>query len=278
MNMEVTSFCIIITFIFFISSYHSIKLFFTQSCCEIDKPLNYQKYTYANLINICMICLSAYCIFWNEQQLQNRINENNNILLSNSTCCITFYDYTVNVYNEKMFVRIFYRLGTNFGGGKYYNDSIFIQEYNNYDETFFPKIGTIFQCWFYNNMLFYTKPEYIYTNIRKFTYYYMCTFFVYIIIQCMLFCCWCIADWPCKQNVEENITENNFNNENINIILNNIENSKNDKLLCKICYDNVIDILITPCNHLILCSECYDKIDKCPICNKENINFLKIYM
>lgn len=44
------------------------------------------------------------------------------------------------------------------------------------------------------------------------------------------------------------------------------ERFKNDKILCRVCFDCYINILLLPCRHYILCSACSEKCDKCPIC------------
>ena len=43
--------------------------------------------------------------------------------------------------------------------------------------------------------------------------------------------------------------------------------------LCTMCYENPIQVNLSPCGHRCLCSECYkrekENLEKCPICNKE---------
>ncbi|KAJ8570113.1 hypothetical protein K7X08_006690 [Anisodus acutangulus] len=45
-----------------------------------------------------------------------------------------------------------------------------------------------------------------------------------------------------------------------------VERLQNEKILCRICFDEQINILLLPCRHHILCSTCCDKCKRCPIC------------
>ena len=51
------------------------------------------------------------------------------------------------------------------------------------------------------------------------------------------------------------------------------------KILCSICYDNSITILLEPCNHICICQLCYNSLatNKCPICKTEILATRKIY-
>lgn len=44
------------------------------------------------------------------------------------------------------------------------------------------------------------------------------------------------------------------------------ERLQNEKILCRICFEEHINILLLPCRHHILCSTCCDKCKRCPIC------------
>ncbi|XP_009614308.1 uncharacterized protein [Nicotiana tomentosiformis] len=44
------------------------------------------------------------------------------------------------------------------------------------------------------------------------------------------------------------------------------ERLQNEKILCRICFEEQINILLLPCRHHILCSTCCDKCKRCPIC------------
>ena len=71
--------------------------------------------------------------------------------------------------------------------------------------------------------------------------------------------------------------------------LNNFKIIKNKKLKektkgnmfgkknCVVCFENEINILLKPCNHLCTCEKCTKKIDSCPMCRKKikEINKIK---
>lgn len=44
------------------------------------------------------------------------------------------------------------------------------------------------------------------------------------------------------------------------------ERLQNEKVLCRICFEGEISIVLIPCRHRILCSSCSEKCKKCPIC------------
>ena len=56
----------------------------------------------------------------------------------------------------------------------------------------------------------------------------------------------------------------------------NVEN--NNELKCKICFNNKIDVLCSPCNHVCICSNCSSRIKECPMCRKQIKKFDKIYI
>ena len=51
------------------------------------------------------------------------------------------------------------------------------------------------------------------------------------------------------------------------------------KILCSICYDSSITLLLEPCNHICICELCYNSLatKKCPICKTEISATRKIY-
>ena len=60
--------------------------------------------------------------------------------------------------------------------------------------------------------------------------------------------------------------------------INDIENIVN----CKICYTNISNILLKPCNHLVLCNECNENAiqstnNRCPLCKVECESTEKIF-
>ncbi|KAF9677312.1 hypothetical protein SADUNF_Sadunf08G0094800 [Salix dunnii] len=44
------------------------------------------------------------------------------------------------------------------------------------------------------------------------------------------------------------------------------ERLQNDKILCRICFEGQINVVLLPCRHHALCSTCCEKCNKCPIC------------
>ena len=40
------------------------------------------------------------------------------------------------------------------------------------------------------------------------------------------------------------------------------------KAKCKICYENDMDVVFGPCNHMLCCANCAEKLKICPICRK----------
>ena len=51
------------------------------------------------------------------------------------------------------------------------------------------------------------------------------------------------------------------------------------KILCSICYDSPITLLLEPCNHICICQLCYNSLikDECPICKTQILVTRKIY-
>ena len=51
------------------------------------------------------------------------------------------------------------------------------------------------------------------------------------------------------------------------------------KIICSICYDAAITLLLEPCNHICICHVCYDSLVKkeCPICKTEISATKKVY-
>uniref|UniRef100_A0A453KTA2 RING-type domain-containing protein n=1 Tax=Aegilops tauschii subsp. strangulata TaxID=200361 RepID=A0A453KTA2_AEGTS len=44
------------------------------------------------------------------------------------------------------------------------------------------------------------------------------------------------------------------------------ERLKNERILCRICFERDICIVLLPCRHHVLCEPCSDKCQSCPIC------------
>ncbi len=52
---------------------------------------------------------------------------------------------------------------------------------------------------------------------------------------------------------------------------------KHTSMECKICFDNIVDIIVTPCGHCY-CQKCSLNMNKCYICQQEINNKHKIYL
>ncbi|KAJ0048259.1 hypothetical protein Pint_16414 [Pistacia integerrima] len=50
-----------------------------------------------------------------------------------------------------------------------------------------------------------------------------------------------------------------------------------EKVLCRVCFEADISVVLLPCRHHILCSTCCDKCKKCPICRVTIEERLPVY-
>jgi hypothetical protein len=48
-------------------------------------------------------------------------------------------------------------------------------------------------------------------------------------------------------------------------------------IVCVVCMSNKINVLFTPCNHLITCNECSKKIKKCCVCQEKIKGKMKVF-
>ncbi|GER38624.1 transmembrane Fragile-X-F-associated protein [Striga asiatica] len=55
------------------------------------------------------------------------------------------------------------------------------------------------------------------------------------------------------------------------------ERLQHEKILCRVCFEGEIGIVLLPCRHRILCSSCSDKCKKCPICRLSIEERLPVY-
>ncbi|KAL3821562.1 hypothetical protein ACJIZ3_007467 [Penstemon smallii] len=55
------------------------------------------------------------------------------------------------------------------------------------------------------------------------------------------------------------------------------ERLHHEKILCRVCFEGEIGIVLLPCRHRILCSTCSDKCKKCPICRLSIEERLPVY-
>ena len=81
-----------------------------------------------------------------------------------------------------------------------------------------------------------------------------------------------------KIGIEISVQTDTYNNNSISIPIDAFK--ENNKIVCCICYENGITLLLEPCNHICICEDCYKKLDNknCPLC-KNKINMIrKIYL
>ncbi|CAJ2634895.1 unnamed protein product [Trifolium pratense] len=55
------------------------------------------------------------------------------------------------------------------------------------------------------------------------------------------------------------------------------ERLKNEKVLCRICFEGEISVVLLPCRHRVLCSLCSEKCKMCPICRNYIAERLPVY-
>ena len=55
---------------------------------------------------------------------------------------------------------------------------------------------------------------------------------------------------------------------------------ESSSFLCCICYINVKNVVLSPCNHLCVCSKCSSNhfLQRCPLCNADIVSKLKVYV
>ena len=51
---------------------------------------------------------------------------------------------------------------------------------------------------------------------------------------------------------------------------------------CKVCYTNISNIILKPCNHLVLCNECNESTristgNRCPLCKEACDDTFRVY-
>lgn len=77
-------------------------------------------------------------------------------------------------------------------------------------------------------------------------------------------------------NIKNDLTL--FLRENESNYINNIKKQINPDLLCNICYENRMNLVLNPCGH-IFCDKCFKDTDKtCYICRKCVTNSIKVYI
>ncbi|CAI9113631.1 OLC1v1014268C1 [Oldenlandia corymbosa var. corymbosa] len=55
------------------------------------------------------------------------------------------------------------------------------------------------------------------------------------------------------------------------------ERLQNEKVLCRVCFEGEISVVLLPCRHRVLCSNCSEKCSKCPICRIAISQRLPVY-
>ncbi|KAF9671415.1 hypothetical protein SADUNF_Sadunf12G0045300 [Salix dunnii] len=55
------------------------------------------------------------------------------------------------------------------------------------------------------------------------------------------------------------------------------ERLQNEKVLCRVCFEGEISVVLLPCRHRILCSTCCEKCKKCPVCRVSVEECLPVY-
>ncbi len=70
-----------------------------------------------------------------------------------------------------------------------------------------------------------------------------------------------------------------YNTNHVTIPMPVAESKETPKLLCSICLDNTITLLIEPCNHICICDKCINSLvsKECPICRTNISATRKIY-
>lgn len=94
-------------------------------------------------------------------------------------------------------------------------------------------------------------------------------------LHLLFFPCYDIYNKYKQRRIE--IDNNNINNE-ISIPITALK--EKNKILCSICYDSSISLLLEPCNHICICELCYNSLvtNNCPICKKEILSTKKVYL
>ena len=98
------------------------------------------------------------------------------------------------------------------------------------------------------------------------------SFLYYIIIDAKLheLCVPCFN--ICKKYRERRVavesTMPKYNMNQVSIPISALKEEKEPRMMCSVCYDGEITLLLEPCNHICICELCYNSLieKKCPIC------------
>ena len=55
------------------------------------------------------------------------------------------------------------------------------------------------------------------------------------------------------------------------------EQKETDRYICKLCYENPVEVMFHPCRHVCCCNKCSDKVSNCPMCRARIRGKLPLY-
>eukprot|EP00250_Pteridium_aquilinum_P016093 c22936_g1_i1 orf=986-2317(+) len=76
--------------------------------------------------------------------------------------------------------------------------------------------------------------------------------------------------WRLQAALEEQAQRTKYQQEEFNQL-------QNEKVLCRICFERDITIVLLPCRHRVLCSCCSEKCKNCPVCRKSISERMPVY-
>ncbi len=70
-----------------------------------------------------------------------------------------------------------------------------------------------------------------------------------------------------------------YNTNHVSIPISALKEEKEHKMMCSVCYDGEITLLLEPCNHICICEKCYDSLiaKDCPICKSAISGTKKVF-
>ncbi len=70
-----------------------------------------------------------------------------------------------------------------------------------------------------------------------------------------------------------------YNTNDVSIPISALKEEKQPKMMCSICYDSEITLLLEPCNHICICELCYNSLitKECPICKTGILQTKKVF-
>lgn len=70
-----------------------------------------------------------------------------------------------------------------------------------------------------------------------------------------------------------------YNTNHVSIPISALREEKEPKMMCSVCYDGAITLLLEPCNHICICELCYNSLieKKCPICKSTISGTKKVF-